>query len=480
MSRSIVTIEITDQEIKALWISGKPHVKRISQAAVINFDLIPIPTGVIDQGILRDKEAFIRLLQTYFVQLKLVGPIVTNLLIPFQLGFLRNYRLPWIAKTERRSAIGFLIDEEVPIPGSDLLSDFIILEENRENNLFHILLGATRKSLIQAYVEAFLQVGFQVKNIDFAISALGYALGLENKEESLYLSAESGMLQLILFSGIIPEVVRTLVPDPTLVSPDAEWESEIQRILLYYGNQHPELSLKRIYTAGEGVAEVLAGRLQKAGMVSQVQKADLVRIPDSWKKRYPEWQDDAKAVMGYVLRILQKAPGINLWRHLADRKTTFLFNKAILGIVMLSLIAGTLIWFSLQYQVIQLQNEVEQLRGLGTETLTLTNQQKELNNAWFKAQEHQIYVGEHLAEIQRLLPSGVELSYLEYKEGRLSLQGTTDNAEHFEGLLKALESSGLEHPLLTSYQKTDRTSIEFSLKTGYSLKPKAASIEKLK
>ncbi|MFZ3102851.1 MAG: PilN domain-containing protein [Desulfitobacteriaceae bacterium] len=480
MSRIMVTVEITDQELKVLWFLGKNHVKRVPQGARLNFDLIPIPTGVIDQGILRDKDVFMGLLQIYFAQKKLVGLIVVNLLIPFQLGFLRTYRLPWIAKSDRKSAIGFLIDEEVPIPGADLLSDFIILEENRENNLCHILVGATRKSLLQAYVEAFLQVGFQVENIDFAISALGYALGLENKEESLYLRAESGRLQLILFCGISPEVVRTLVPDPTLGSPDAEWESEIQRILLYYGNQHPELSLKRIYTAGEGVADLLAERLQRAGMVSQVQKADSVRIPDSWKKTYPEWQDNAKAVMGYVLRILQKAPGLNLWRHRAVRKRTFLFSKTILGIVMLGMIAGILIWFSLQYRVIQLENEVEQLRSQGTETLTLVNQQKELNKAWLKAQEHSIYVGEHLAGIQRLLPRGVDLSHLEYKEGRLSLQGTTDNAEHFEGLLKALESSGLEQPLLTGYQQTDQASIQFSLKTGDNniVNTKTASTEK--
>ncbi|MHB8124048.1 MAG: hypothetical protein ACYDEJ_00165 [Desulfitobacteriaceae bacterium] len=470
MSRIIVTIEITDQELKILWFSGKSHIKRIPQGAILSFDLIPIPTGVIDQGILREREVFIGLLQTYFTKMKLVGPIVTNLLIPFQLGFIRNYRLPWIAKTERKSAIGFLIDEEVPIPGSDLLSDFIILEEDRKNNLFQILVGATRRSLIQAYVEALHQVGFQINNIDFAISALGYALGLENGLESLYLRAESGTLQLILFSGIIPEVVRTLLSDPTLALTDTEWESEIQRILLYYRNQHPGLSLKRIYTAGEGVAELIAENLQKAGMVSQVQKADSVRMPDSWKKRYPEWPDNAKAVMGYVLRILKKAPGINLWRKQADRERTDLFYKVILSISVLALIAGLIIWFPLQNQASQLQNEVEQLRSQGRASLTSSNHQKELNTAWSKAQEHPLYIGEHLAEIQRLLPLGVDLSHLEYKEGGLFLQGTTDNPEHFEGWLEALKSLGLKHPQLTTYQQMDQASIKFVVKTEYNLK----------
>ncbi len=470
MSRIMVTVEITDQELKVFWLSGKSHFKRIPQGAMLSLDLIPIPTGVIEQGILRNKEVFIGLLQTYFAQMKLVGPIVTNFLIPFQLGFIRTYRLPWIAKVDRNTAIGFLIDEEVPIPGSDLLSDFLILEENRKDNLLHILVGATRRSLIQAYVEAFHQVGFQVNNIDFAISALGYALGLENNEESLYLRAKDGTLQLILFSGIIPEVVRTLVADHRSASSEAELVSEIQRVLLYYGNQHPGLALKRIYIAGEDLAELIAGRLQKAGTVSQVQKADSVRIPVAWKKRYSEWPDNAIAVIGYVLRILQQAPGINLWRKQADgEKRDFTF-KVISRASVLALIVGLLISFPLQNRESKLQNEVEQLRSQSRESLAFTNRQNEFEDAWLKAQEHPYYVGEQLSKIQRLLPLGVELSHLEYKEGGLALQGTTDNAEHFEGLLEALKSSGLEHPLLTTYQQTDQDSIKFVIKTGYRVK----------
>jgi Competence protein A. len=471
----MLTVEITDKELKILAVSGKPYLMRIPQGKKLNFDLIPIPTGVIEQGLLRNKEVFLGLLLDYLAKRKLVGPIVINLLIPSQLGFIRAYRLPWIAKTDRSSAIGFLIEEEVPIPAADLLSDYLILEDDRENNVFHILIGATRSSLIQDYVQVFQQADLEVNKIDFAILALGYALGLNNNEESICLQVENNTLQLILFNGIIPEVVRTLMSDPTLALPEVEWESEIQRVLLCYGSQHPGLSLKKICITGEGVTELIAERLQKAGLVSRIEKAGLVIMPDSWRKCCQTWPENTQNVITYTLRNLYNEPGINLWRKQIIRKRKdFLFKINIISFALI-LITGFLIWFSLQNRESQLQNETEQLRDKGRQLLSISDQQKVLNNAWFIAREYPFYVGEKLAEIQGLLPDGVELTNLEYREGGLSLQGTTTNAEKFEELLAALTSSGLDRPLLTTYQKTDQASIKFVIKTGFSFKGKALS-----
>jgi type IV pilus assembly protein PilM len=475
MSGIILTVEITDQELKILAISGKPYLTKIHREKKLNFDLIPIPTGVIEQGILRKKEVFLEILQDYLANRKLIGPIVLNLLIPSQLGFIRAYRLPWIAKTNRASAIGFLIEEEVPIPAADLLSDYLILEDNRENNIFHILIGATRRSLIQDYVQVFQQAKLEVNKIDYAILALGYALGLNNDEESIFLQVENNTLQLILFNGIIPEVVRTFSTEPLAALPEVEWEGEIQRVLLCYGSQNAGLTLKKIYVNGEGLTTLIAERLKKAGLVSQIEKTDLVRMPDSWKKYCQTWPEHAKTVITYALRNLHNEPGINLWRKQVSKKRKNLFFKINSISLALVLIIGFLIWFPLQNKKSQLQNETEQLRSRGRQLLAISDQQKAVSKAWFIARQYPFYVGEKLAEIQLLLPDGVELTNLEYKEGSLSLQGVTNNAEKFEELLDSLTSSGLDRPLLTSYQKTDQASIKFVIKSELSYKGKAVS-----
>jgi type IV pilus assembly protein PilM len=476
MSRIILTVEITDQELKILAVSGKSRLTGIPPGKKLNFDLIPIPTGVIDQGILLNKEVFHGLIQSYLEKRKLVGPIIINILIPSQLGFIRAFRLPWIARNDRASAIGFLIEEEVPIPVSDLLSDYLILEDNKERNIFHIMIGAIRSSSVRDYIEVFQQANIQVEKIDFAILALGYALGLNNDEESVCLQVENNTLQLILFNGIIPEVVRTFSIDPITAQPEAEWESEIQRVLLFYGSQYAGISLKKnIYITGEEITEVIAERLHKAGLVSRICKADLIRMPDSWKKCFQTWPENAKTVITYALRNFSDKKSINLWRKQADRKRKdFLYKINAISFVLI-LVTSFLIWFPLQIRENKLQNEAEQLRSKGKELLTISNRQEAQNKAWFYAREYPFYIGEQLAKIQHLLPNGVQLTNLEYKQGGLCLQGTTDNAEKFEELVAALINSGLDRPQLTTYQKTDQASTKFVLKTGFSHKEKAFS-----
>ncbi|MDD2234219.1 MAG: hypothetical protein PHZ11_08135 [Desulfitobacteriaceae bacterium] len=475
MSKIILTVEITDLELKILAVSGKSRLTGRLSKKELNFDLIPIPTGVIDQGILQNKEVFHGLIQSYLVKRKFRGPIIINLLIPSQLGFIRAFRLPWIAKSDRASAIGFLIEEEVPIPESDLLSDYLILEDNRERNIFHILIGATRSSSIRDYIEIFQQVNIQIKKIDFAILALGYALDLNNDEESVCLQIENNTLQLILFNGLIPEVVRTFSVDSITALPEAEWESEIQRVLLFYGSQYPGISLKNIYITGEETTEAIAERLHKSGLVSRICKADLMKMPDSWKNHLPTWPENAKTVITYALRNFSDKNSINLWRKQIDRKRKdFLYKINTISFALI-LITSFIIWFPLQIRENKLQNEAEQLRSKGRELLTISNRQEALNKAWFFAKEYPFYVGEQLAKIQYLLPNGVELTNLEYKQGGLYLQGTTINAEKFEELITALMNSGLDRPQLTTYQKTDQAFIKFVLKTGFSHKEKAFS-----
>ncbi|HWQ89609.1 MAG TPA: PilN domain-containing protein [Desulfitobacteriaceae bacterium] len=475
MAKIILTIEISDQELRILCLTRKSGVKKILAKEIPVFDIIILPNGVIEQGILKNKEVFISLWQKYLADKKLTGAITVNFLIPFQLGFLRTYCLPWISKAERLSAVGFLIDEEVPIPGSDLLSDYIILEDDRKNNLFHILVGAARKSIIQAYIEAFSQINIEVRNIDCALSVLGYVLNLKNNEESLYLQVENQTLQLIIFNGIVPEVVRTFYPDLSAVSPDEEWEREIQKVLLYYGNQRSALSLRKICFAGERAAEDMAERICKAGWASQIQPADAVKIPDLWQKVCPKWPEKAKTVTGYVLRIRQKAPGINLWRQQMARKRRNFTSRIIYVLCALILLTGCIVLFPLQLKKNQLQNEVDKLRIQGSDTIAFSNQLNNLEKAWSEARNYQLYVGEYLTEIQRLLPTGIELNNLEYKEGNLSLQGTTTEADQIEKLLATLKSMGLEHPLLTTYQQTEQASLKFVITTGTADQAQAVS-----
>jgi Tfp pilus assembly protein PilN len=132
----------------------------------------------------------------------------------------------------------------------------------------------------------------------------------------------------------------------------------------------------------------------------------------------------------------------------------------------LVLLAGLIAGFLLQIEKNQLQAEVERLRTQGNETAALSAYVNDIDKAWAQARQYRPYVGDFLAGIEYLLPLGVEVSNLEYKEGNLTLQGTTTQAEDIAKLLNILKDKELKQPMLTTYQQTEQAVLKFVIKTG--------------
>ncbi|WP_243454466.1 type IV pilus biogenesis protein PilM [Desulfosporosinus fructosivorans] len=220
MRKRSVVFELTDGEVRAFWFSVPPFRKLGHSSTSVKFDRISIPTGIIEQGNVRDENALLGILSSYRMQNPGKSEKV-YLAIPLQQGFIQTYTLPWISKRDRKSAISLLVDEEIPIARSDLLYDFLVTSEEKQISL-QVLLGATRQSLLEKYVAAFGQAGFKVTGVDFSFSILGQALGFELNEDVLYLQGDPNSLQMVLFRGAVPEIVRVL---PALPRPEESVES---------------------------------------------------------------------------------------------------------------------------------------------------------------------------------------------------------------------------------------------------------------
>ena len=104
MRKSSVVFELTDGEIRAFWFLAHPFRKQGHSSTAVKFDRIPIPTGVVEQGTVRNEIILIDILATYKAQ----HPSESQkayLAISLQQGFIRSYTLPWIPKRDRKSAI---------------------------------------------------------------------------------------------------------------------------------------------------------------------------------------------------------------------------------------------------------------------------------------------------------------------------------------------------------------------------------------
>lgn len=458
MQKRSVVFELTDEEIRVFWFPVHPFRKLSHNSDAIKFDRIPIPTGVMEQGSVRNETVLMNILSDYSAQHP-GGNQQVYLAIPLHQGFIRSYTLPWLPKRDRKSAISLLIDEEIPIARTDLLFDFLVLSEEKHVE-FQILLGATRRSLVERYVSIFKAAGFKVVGVDFAFSILGQSLGFEPYQDVVYLQGKADALQIVLFRGAVPESVRSLNEG------EKEWGNEIRRFLLYYRTQHPDLNLQRLVWQGDGVAEALAQGLLTSNHVSLVEQAKLTNIPVFWQTALEENEGWGEVAVGYGIQISSHRPELNLWHQPNMAEIVQRRYRAVALFIVTLFMLGNISWLLLYQRTLPLQTEVQQLAHQGSNIEVHTEHQKELEVAWNKVKINTDKVGHRLGQIEDLkaLPgSDLKIEQVVYKQGSISLVGSAMDANSVESLIRTLRTMGWEQPALSSYKLTSFNNVEFSL-----------------
>ena len=469
LRKASLVFELTDGEIRAFWFSVHPFRHQGHGSNTAKFDRIPIPTGIIEHGNVRDQNTLIGILLDYKAQTSRQCQKV-YLAIPLQQGFIRSYTLPWIPKRNRKSAMSLLVDEEIPIAfaRSDLLYDFLVISEERHTRL-QVLLGATRQSLLERYIYVFRQAGFKVTGVDFSFSVLGQALGFKPNEDILYLQGEPDAFHMALFRGAVPEIVRTLPALPTIAESvegilerTEAWGNEIRRFLLYYRTQKTDLNLKRLVWNGDSVANQLAHELLESNHVSSVEQAELQGIPRAWQEMLEKGNVRGEVVAGYGLRMSARRPVLNLWRESNEMEIGLRRYQGIALFAVALLVVGTMTWVSLYQRTISLKSEVQRLSNQGARIVAQVKHQKELQAAWEKEKIDQGNIVD-LIQVQAIPSTELTIEHVSYKQGNLSLSGRANDAKSVQTMLRAVRTMGWEQPGLSSYKLTSRNNVEFSL-----------------
>ena len=464
MKKRSVVFELTDREIRAFWFSVHPFRKQGHSSTAVTFDRLPIPTGVIEQGNVRDETMLTDILSAYGAE-HLGENQKVYLAVPLQQGYIRSHTLPWINRRDRKSTISLLVNEEISIARSDLLFDFLVLAEEKHKDL-HILLGATRKSLLSQVVYIFGEAGFKVTGVDFAFSSLGQSLGFEPNEDVLYLEGQSGSFQVVLFRGEVPESVRSLNGQAE------ESETEIRRFLLYYRTQHSDLNLKRLVWNGDSMSESLAQSLLTSKQVSSVEKAKLKNVPEAWSKILEENAGWGEVAVGYGIRVSARIPALNLWRQPSIIQSAERRSRGIALFLAAIFMMGTIAWYSLYQMAFPLQQETQKHFLQGTKIEAQAKQQEDLQVAWNKITRHTERISDGMAQIQTMqasLGAELKLEQVMYKKGSMSLRGSAKDAKSVQNLISTLRIMGWEQPALTSYKLTSLDNVEFSLSAKHGL-----------
>jgi len=453
MQAKVAVMELTDEEIRIL--SPLLKAKLDSPSAAFEFDRLPLPAGVISGGVVRDPAKLAAMLKEHFGRSR--GTRRAFIALGGQQVLMRVWDLPWLPKRKRSAMVRFLLSDELSLPAHQLLWDYGVLVEDREANVLRILVGAAKRSLLEPYLAACRLAGLRVQGVDLALAALAFGLELPVQGDHLYLAGADRLLQVVLFRGVVPELVWAVAVDPVWAEPVAGLANEVRRILLLAGVDNLE-SVAAIISNGEA-AELVAAALAPAG--KRRAAAAWTPIEVSGEPGSPA-SGAGLVAWSYWRRLANKAPGLNLMaQELKERRLAGNGLALLVSGVILFLLAGGahLYW---RQEESHLRAEVERLRHQGIAAQEVGKRNRELQSQWTQALQRPHLVAGQIEAVQQLTSPSVFLERIQFKDGGLFLKGGASRAKDVENLLAGLRRIGWEHPILTDYASAQ--TIEFAIK----------------
>ncbi len=435
-------IEVTVQEIRFLyWERG------LWGKSTISFQSFPYEAGGSEINILKDKSTFEKILKDYRLNTFDQTKMSVRLLIPFQNGLIRDFRLPWITKRERDSAVRYYLQHEVPVLADELIYDYQVIEE-KEREYLNIKVIAARKDVIAAYAQCLEQAGYVLRSVEYSVSALGEILGSRSEEKRILCLQGLGenKIQLVLYKEDLPEVIRELSIE----------QDDVPKYQIFLGLQDYELPVDLIITDGSASADKVSGLLLKSGLAKEQ-----LKIVNRGLTLASEFKDEFRtyALLGELNRVKGKK-NIDFYSSFLHplKVKTIAF---LLGVFLLVfLLAASLLWYPRTSEYWHIQKEIVYLQD---EINKLEVQEDKL--AWYEYKRNQKIVYLNLGRIQKTLEQVADdmtLIRLNYKQSTLYIWAEcTDNTSIIK-MIGILTAEGWREPVLVDY-KYQQENISFCL-----------------
>jgi type IV pilus assembly protein PilM len=385
--------------------------------------------------------------------------IKVRISIPYANSFIRTYTLPWASKRERVRLLTYLADEEIPIPASERLIDFLLTEKAGSFRQFNVILSGIRKAVLYELAACFKEAGFSIELIGFALLAHAKVLDFKAAEHTLFIKEQQGLVQLILYQGQIPKIIRIVPSVARYLGIEAESHLEVQHIFAYFSTLQEQIEIQRVVIGTGKEAEKLGRRicdfLGLAG-AEKLESHSLAGVLSTLPKlAVNEEIEPYLAVTGMALEELKTSPN-NFWRDELqwknDRRHKWLAGAGVLFLILIGLI-----WcFSLTEKVLTLRQEVGQLQAVSQKLEQAEGSRRGQIQAWEELLAKPTKVGRELTQLSSLLSEGLTFEQIEMKEGTLALQGRAAEAASVQGLFKKLESLGWQNARLTNYQLQEK------------------------
>ena len=206
----IVGLKIGGSQIAAACIAnnGTAKLERIAR--------VPLASGIVSGGELRDMEALADALRTFFDENQMPRRGVRLGVASSRIG-VRSFEIPAIDNEEQfLNAVRFRAQEALPIPLDEAVLDYRVLGEREAEGgqrLRRVLLVVAHRELVERYVEACRLAGVTLSGIDLEAFALLRALAAPaDRDESALVAVSIGhdRTTLAVSDGRVCEFSRVL------------------------------------------------------------------------------------------------------------------------------------------------------------------------------------------------------------------------------------------------------------------------------
>ena len=151
----ILCADISDKSLKIIELGrkkGKVFIRR--------FGAYPLEEGTIEGGEIKQKDKLISFLKTIKKKTKTT---LVNVSLPEEKAFLSVIKFPQMSRDKIKESLSFQLEEYVPLPSSEAVFDFDILNNahsENEQGFLRINLTAYPRSFVESYRDVFAEAGF--------------------------------------------------------------------------------------------------------------------------------------------------------------------------------------------------------------------------------------------------------------------------------------------------------------------------------
>ncbi|KUO58800.1 MAG: hypothetical protein APF84_10325 [Gracilibacter sp. BRH_c7a] len=395
-----------------------------------------------------DNSELVKVLMDFREQHLCNQKVSAYLLIPLQIGLIRDFRLPWIPKQDRDSAVGYYIEHEIPVPSGELVYYYQELEE-KENEYLKVKVSAARREIISKYGDYLTEAGYRLEGVEYAVNCVGEVLGqLGDKRILILQQIKEDRIQLALFKGALLEVIREIDGG----------ERDISQFMFSIRWQDNELPIDMMLSDGSDEADSLASLLRRKNLIKDQQPTPIF---EKSKLSFLNAQGiKAYGAYGYLIKI-KNGKQANLFSpFLMPLKLKLLAMMAGIFLSVL-LLFSTQIWYPLYADYISSEIRIDSFQ---MDLANLESEQaQDISADWRKLEAKSYQDLEQLDKALRYIEKELKLTRLNYKQETLHLWAEGTDNPSISKLTSKLMADGWHDPVLVNY-KYYQESISFCLR----------------